>query len=173
LPEPDFRLSQAIRVIANGGVLAYPTEAVWKGQGLAKRPHSCRCEYRTVCMVATRLECSAALSPGAVLAWAHNLAGAPPRAGAGVGLRGARYSRPAGQCTPCGTASLRELWCPHNHHICQCGRDTAGGGAVPGAAIFWSGRRLPGARCPGGAAAAFHHKGPCKRRDCQAGLRPY
>jgi L-threonylcarbamoyladenylate synthase len=29
LPEPDFRLSQAIRVIANGGVLAYPTEAVW------------------------------------------------------------------------------------------------------------------------------------------------
>lgn len=29
MPVPDFRLQQAVRVIANGGVLAYPTEAVW------------------------------------------------------------------------------------------------------------------------------------------------
>ena len=29
MPTPDFRLQQAIRVIADGGIVAYPTEAVW------------------------------------------------------------------------------------------------------------------------------------------------
>ena len=29
MPTPDFRLQQAVRIIADGGIAAYPTEAVW------------------------------------------------------------------------------------------------------------------------------------------------
>ncbi len=176
------RIQRAAQLMQAGGVIAYPTEAVW---GLGCDPDNPRAVARLLAlkqrpwekgliMVAARIEQFAPLMPGQGLATttagdlarAGDLACAHRRAGAGLDLRPLRVGSPAGDRSSGGGGAQSRFRGAHCLDLRQPGRRPTCAYRASGPPVFSRGgrRHRPGSGWP--PKPTFANPGSADRKDC-------